>query len=140
MMKFLLPLFAFLFLACGGAPSPEPSTDSIDQGVSPPLTMIVKFGTTFPFPDHNTLNLLPDPSNHSEVTGMTFSVTSGPIHAGYDTTLHHAYFAVLASQQDTLVQDLDTPGVGTSVTFTYTPCVTGQCSANGPKFHTSPIP
>lgn len=136
----LLSLFlALTLLACGGTP-PSESVSETDQAIERPITMIVQFGTTFPFPDHSMLTLHPDPSNHSEVTGMTFSVTTGPTHAGYDTTIHHAYFAVTAAQQDTLVQDLDTPGVGTSVTFTYLDCATGQCSANGPKFHTSPIP
>lgn len=136
----LLSLFLALALfACGGTP-PEASVDSTDQALEHRLTMIVKIGTTYPFPDYNMLRLSPDPSNTSEVVGMTFTTTSGPAHAAYDTTIHHAYFAELAAQQDTLVQDLDTPGVETSVTFTYTDCVTGQCAASGPKFHTSPIP
>lgn len=144
MLKYLLLFCSLILIACGGSPVPgEGAADSVEQGVEHRVTMVVKIGTTVPFPgyNHNTVSLLPDPSDRSGLVGLSVShTTSGPDHGGYDLSLHRAYLAVQDSEQDTLVQDIDTPGVKTFVTFSYLDGPTDQRSTSGGKYSTAPLP
>ncbi len=140
----ILSFLAVCIVACGGAPEGPSEADvgTARQQVLQALTMQVRLGThVSPDYNHSAVSMTADPSNTSAVARITVvhGATGAPF-GEYNPITQSALLTVGDALQDSIVQALDVPGTGMSMTFVIVDDTTSPMVTSGPKFATHPAP